>query len=327
MLLVPLASARPKTDRVTLVNGNEITCEIKGLSRGVLTAKTDALSTVAIRWHDVAGIRSEYTFEILLSSGATLFGALTSGATGDLAIAGSPAVPLLSVVALTPIASRFASRFDGAIDLGYSFQKSKSTTQLNFNGEAGYTARRRSVAMDVSSILVVRDQTDTTRRVQADLSVSQTLSRNYFAGLMGQFAMNDELNLIQRYLGGGTFGRYLVRTNHSTLSANAGGAYSSEHYAGTGRLNNGEALVGLNTQIFRLYSPKLDITGDFKLWPSLTVSGRYRIDANAKARVEVYKNLFVSFSLFDNYDRKNPTTSLPLNDYGFVMSVGYSFNR
>ena len=83
----------------------------------------------------------------------------------------------------------------------------------------------------------------------------------------------------------------------------------------------------MNSQVFRLYSPKLDITGDFKFWPSMTTSGRYRIDATAEARVEVYKNLFVSISWFDNYDRKNPTTSLPLNDYGIVTSVGYSFNR
>ena len=30
---------------------------------------------------------------------------------------------------------------------------------------------------------------------------------------------------------------------------------------------------------------------------------------------------------FDNYDRKNPTTSLPINDYGLTLSLGYSFNR
>jgi hypothetical protein len=44
----------------------------------------------------------------------------------------------------------------------------------------------------------------------------------------------------------------------------------------------------------------------FAFWPNAT-AGRYRIDANAKARVEVYKNLFVSISFFDNYDRKNPS--------------------
>ena len=51
------------------------------------------------------------------------------------------------------------------------------------------------------------------------------------------------------------------------------------------------------------------------------------MDTQGTAKVEVYKNLFVSFTIFDNYDRKNPTTSTPQNDYGVTMSVGYSFNR
>ena len=47
-------------------------------------------------------------------------------------------------------------------------------------------------------------------------------------------------------------------------------------------INNGEAVLGASAQFFRLHSPKLDITGDFKLWPSLTVSGRYRIEIEGK---------------------------------------------
>src|ERR1022692_1567547 len=71
MLFVPLALARPKTDTVTLVNGNDITCEIRSLRRDVLTAKTDSLSTVAIRWQDVTRVRSEVPFEIILTDGST----------------------------------------------------------------------------------------------------------------------------------------------------------------------------------------------------------------------------------------------------------------
>ena len=328
VLLALLASARPKTDTVTLVNGNEVTCEIKGLSRGVLTAKTDSLSTVSIRWEDVKRIQSGTVFEIILAGRSTpLFGALAQDASGSLVLAGSAPIPLISVVALTPIRSRIANRFDGSADFGYSYQKSQSTSQLNFDGDVGYTTRRRSVDLQASSTLVSRDQTDSTRRIQTGLTLKETLSRGNYLGVIGQFSSNEELNLIQRYLAGGAFGRYLIHTNRSVLAAYGGASYSSEHYAGAERSNNAEALLGLNTQVFRLYSPKLDITGDFKLWPSLTTSGRYRIDANAKVKIEVYKDLFVSLSFFDNYDRKNPSTTLPLNDYGTVLSVGYSFNR
>ena len=79
MLFVPLALARPKTDTVTLVNGNDITCEIRSLRRDVLTAQTDSLSTVAIRWQDVTRVRSEVPFEIILTDGSTRYGVLNPG--------------------------------------------------------------------------------------------------------------------------------------------------------------------------------------------------------------------------------------------------------
>jgi hypothetical protein len=309
------------------VNGNAITCEIIGLNRGVLTAKTDSLSTISIRWEDVTRIQSEYVYEIALADRSIHYGALTPDAAGNLQLAGAAAIPLITVVSLTHVESRFLSRFDGSVDAGYSFLKSDSTTQMNLDGDLRYTTRRRTLSGQVYSTLLIRSNTSSTRRNEIDLGLNENISRGFFLMGIGQFQSNDDLNLLQRYLGGGGAGRYLRRTNRAILSVYGGGAYSLEHYTDTGRLNNGEALLGANAQFFRLHSPKLDITGDFKLWPSLTTSGRYRIDANFKARVEVYKNLFVALSFWDNYDRKSPSTSAPLNDYGVQTSVGYSFHR
>jgi hypothetical protein len=327
LLIAPLCAARPKSDTVALVNGNSITCEIRSLSRGVLVAKTDSLSTVSIRWEDVTRVQSDSTFEIVLSDGTTHVGVLTAETGGRLLLSNLAAVPLLNIVSITPIGSRFTRRFSGAFDIGYSFLKSNATTQLNSDGTLAYTTHRHLVEGQVSTNFVNREGTATTQRIEADLSLRETLSRGYFALGIGQFSRNDELNLIHRYLGGGGVGHYFVRTNRSIVSLSGGGAFSSERYAGGEQRSNGEALVDLNSQFFRLHSPKLDIGGEVRLWPNLTTAGRFRIDVQFKARIEVYKNLFVSFSFFDNYDRKNPTTSAPLNDYGVVMSVGYSFNR
>jgi hypothetical protein len=326
-IFAPLCLARPRTDTVTLVNGNEVTCEIRILNRGMLTAKTDSLSDVAIRWEDVTRIRSEYVFEIILTDGSTHFGVLAPDPTGNLLLAGIPAIPLLSVVSLTPIGSRLASRFNGSVDFGYNFQKSDTTSQFNLNGDLAYTTRRRSVQTQVGSTLIAREGTDSTRKLQASLLLNETLSRGYYAEVIGQYSTNSQLNLIHRYLGGGGLGRYLIHTNSSILGITGGGAYSSERYSGAERRNNAEALLGLNAQTFRLRSPKLDITGDFKLWPNLTTRGRFRIDTQVKVKIEVHKNLFVSVQFVDSYDRKNPTTSLPLNDYGVITSLGYTFNR
>ena len=160
----------------------------------------------------------------------THFSALNTDPSGNLLLPASTPIPLSRVVALTPIGSRIANRFDGAVDFGYSFMKAQTTTQLNLSGDLRYTAPRRVVQFQIDSNVASRDQTTSTRRLQADLALRETLSRGYFAFAIGQFAFNQELNLIQRYLGGGGIGRYLVRNNHTVVSAYGGGAYSSEHY-------------------------------------------------------------------------------------------------
>lgn len=319
--------AHAKTDIVTVVNGNEVNCEVRRLKRGLLSVKTDSLSDISIRWEDVTRVRSLYVFEIILDDGSYHFSALDPDPAGNLLLPGQTAIPLIRVVSLAPIESRITSRFSGSADVGYSFQKADTTTQLNLNGDLAYAARRRTAEIQVSGTLITREGTEATRKTQSNFALNQTLSRGAFVLAIGQYSTNNQLNLIHRYLGGGGLGRYLVHTNRSIFSLVGGAAYSIERYAGEPRRNNAEALLGLNAQTFRLRSPKLDITGDVKFWPNLTTRGRFRLDVQAKAQVEVHRNLFIAVQLLDNYDRKNPTTGLPLNDYGLVMSVGYKFNR
>ncbi|MFQ5936542.1 MAG: hypothetical protein ACE5LB_09050 [Acidiferrobacterales bacterium] len=41
-----------KTDKVELMNGDVITCEIKSLQRGVLRVSTDSMGTLDIEWEE-----------------------------------------------------------------------------------------------------------------------------------------------------------------------------------------------------------------------------------------------------------------------------------
>ncbi|MEN8008582.1 MAG: hypothetical protein ABFS42_16355, partial [Candidatus Krumholzibacteriota bacterium] len=50
------ASDVPKTDVITLVNGDVITCEIKEMVRGKVRAKTDHMGTIFIEWDKVTRV-------------------------------------------------------------------------------------------------------------------------------------------------------------------------------------------------------------------------------------------------------------------------------
>ena len=53
VLLASTVFAQGKTDVVTLVNGDRITCEVSKLERGRLELKTDDIGTIYIEWDNV----------------------------------------------------------------------------------------------------------------------------------------------------------------------------------------------------------------------------------------------------------------------------------
>jgi hypothetical protein len=65
-----------KIDVVVLQNGDRITCEILSLTRGKLSVKTDAMSTISIKWIEVEAIASPVPYEVELASGRRLLGSL-----------------------------------------------------------------------------------------------------------------------------------------------------------------------------------------------------------------------------------------------------------
>ena len=74
LLLAPQAVLAQKTDVVTLVNGDTLTCEIKLLDRGRLQVSTDHLGTVYIEWDKIVSVTATRLFRVETASGLRLLG-------------------------------------------------------------------------------------------------------------------------------------------------------------------------------------------------------------------------------------------------------------
>ncbi len=85
------AGARDKTDVVILSNGDHLTGEIKGMSRGKLDFNTDDAGRLSIEWAKVQSVTSVHLYEAELTSGERLYGTLSSPVDGVLAIGSPPA--------------------------------------------------------------------------------------------------------------------------------------------------------------------------------------------------------------------------------------------
>ena len=138
-LLLALAAVpviAQKTDVITLVNGDRITCEIKELERGLLRVKTDSAGTLYVEWLDIVTVRSDKHFFVETASGILAFGSLrtTAGSSGlEVAAEGrSVEVKQSSVVSIAPVEDTFWARMIGAFSFVFSFKKANDDVQLNF---------------------------------------------------------------------------------------------------------------------------------------------------------------------------------------------------
>src|SRR5271168_2997963 len=74
--------AREKTDVIVMKNGDRLTCEIRGLSAGVLSVKLNYVQgTMGVEWAQVARLESDQLFLVQTEDGRVYTGKLSIAAT------------------------------------------------------------------------------------------------------------------------------------------------------------------------------------------------------------------------------------------------------
>ena len=330
---VPLpALAAPKTDVIVMANGDHITGEIKSLEHNRLKLSTNHMGTIYIEWDKVARAQTNQYLLLERSDGVRYYGQLTeSGQDATLKVRRRADEPedelaMSAVVRAQPIeGGDFIDRLDGYISAGIDVQKASDRRSLDF--AAGLSARTqiRAWAIDASANLTDDSAGETSERYDAQGTWRRLLAhRNFYYGF-GQLSRNTELELNLRSLVGGGLGRYIVQTNLAEWLVGAGLAYTHENYFGGERFDSLELPLITSFSIFRYDFPETDVGGSLTLLPSLTQSGRYRAEADLRAKYEFIDDLYFELKFYGSYDSKPPTEDATSSDYGVVTSLGYSF--
>jgi hypothetical protein len=325
------ASAREKTDVVILKNGDHITCEIKNLERGMLTVKTDSMSTVEIKWQDVEKMTSNYLFTVQDYQGRIYVGSLQPAAEKQrVTVTDSQAVSNLDHMAIVQIQELGTSRwkrFSGSAELGYTFTKANNLTQFNFSGDVLYRAERYSGQLSYSSTLGKSEgETDADRKLLTVAGARQ-LSGKWLAYTQVGYEHNLELQLDRRFSLLAGPGYRIAHTNRSQVTAIAAASFSRENYIGEDVTRNIEGFFAIDTQFFKLYSPKFDIVNQFAFLPNFSTRGRRRLQYSSRLRLELIKDFFITLTFYDSYDSKPPSATASKNDYGFTTGLSWSFRR
>lgn len=326
-----VAEARDKTDVMVLNNGDRVTCEIKSLSRGKLTVKTDAMGTIDVKWTEVVSIESQYYYRVVTSSGRRLYGSLDWQVGSDmLTVAGetSVAVEGLNVVEIVPLANNFWDRNDGSMSFGFSFSKGSDVTQLTFAWNNLYRTERNLMNLKSNAIITNKgEDSPTTTQANFSLTYYRLLNKAKWTGsVSGGVQRNDELGLKRRIIFGVGAGVNAIRSNRNSLLLSVGLALNSELGADTSStVQSAEAVLSGSYSFFRYNSPKTDISTSIDVYPSITEKGRIRTNYDLKYSHELFSDFTVDLTFFINYDSEPPTAGAETTDWGIVLSFGWSY--
>ena len=162
LLTMPLF-ARDKTDSLVMKNGDHMTCEVKGLSAGVLYVSFDYIDgTTSLDWSKVAQLESKQLFVVKTEDGSVYTGTLrTPEQSGQRPIKIQVVetaelhteIQRSQVISMVATSDKFWERFNGAINFGTTFSKGNESTQYSLGSQTEYVRERWSAQANYDSNL------------------------------------------------------------------------------------------------------------------------------------------------------------------------------
>src|SRR6185436_11838579 len=235
------ALAGNKTDVVVMKNGDRLTCDIKGLSSGVLYVSLDyAIGTISVEWSQVVHLESTRTFILTTENGSVYRGTLKTENPAPQSpmimtvLEGANQTAVLEqsrVISIDPTSSNFWQRFNGTISSGVVYSKGNQATQYNFSSETEYLRERWSAQMDFNSNLASSSGDTVSTRNRLRLSGRHLLPRPHYSygGVLSFLQSSEQGIRLQTSLGGG-IGRFLKNTNSASISVIAGLGFQRTKY-------------------------------------------------------------------------------------------------
>jgi len=317
-------------DIVTLKNGDNITGEIKTLSKADLSVDPDYGENIfVIDWNEVEYIESKREFIIETAGGRRMVGTIRTDPDSKTKILvegdeGTISINQYDLVYLKPVEENFWSRLDFSADFGFSLTKANDTRQLNARLTGGYLAEKWSTNLRFDTLFNSRNDVEDSKRAEFNGNYRRYLTRRWFGNGMISFLQSSELELDLRSTLGGGIGNAIIKNNRWTFSAMGGIVWTNENFENPEleAKDSAEAFAGVELDIFDVGD--LDIISSFTIYPSLTESERVRMNFGTDFQWELISDFFFRVGVSENYD-SSPPNDTPQNDYVFSTSIGWSY--
>ena len=317
-----------KTDVVILKNGDDLTGEVKQLDFGLLNFSTDHMGTINIEWDEIVSLTAlNQYFRLEREDGRLMYGKIDSDTLNNkiLVLLDTVRIPLDfdEIVRITPIKESVWDRFDLNMDLGYSYTKASTVSQLSFSGKASYRAYRNSLQMNWTNITTEQQDKPQTNNRDVTLQAKRIFKNKWFLNSGVGAQQNTELGLDLRLSWSSGIGRNLIQTNHSLFLSSGGISVNREWAQSTENAYNLEGIISVEFYRFIYQSPKMSLDSYFDVYPNLTDFGRIRTELEIKLKWEIIADLYWNLTFKSSSDNRPPSGENANIDYNVIVSFGW----
>ena len=327
LMLCPLiiSPTYAQLDSLIFRNGDRLIGEVKEMDKGVLTFETDySDSDFKIAWNEIDRVYTETYFLITLTDGSRYNGSIFSTDSVNVNIIQGDAfenIPLRTIVFLKSVDADFWSKFYASLDLGYSLTKANQLQQFSVRSTFGYLAARWSADASYNNVYSSREDTKAVRRIDANITYRFFLPNDYYLLPQVSWLSNTEQNLALRTTSKLGLGKYLIHTNHTYWGVQAGVSFNNEDFSSeTTTRRSGEGFIGTELNMYDIGD--LNLLTNIVAYPSLTESGRWRIDYTFDFKYDLPLDFYINLGFTLNYDNQ-PADNASTTDYVIQTSFGW----
>ena len=233
---------------------------------------------------------------------------------------------LWDIVQITPIKQTFFQKIDGSVDFGLTYSKASDVFQYSANLQATHRTINYSTRVNFSSILTDNGDKGVSRNNDVGIRFTRFLPNKWIASATSQFQQNTELDLEYRFQAGLGGGYDFLRSNSFRLYGMAGLVANHEKTISNPSVSdNMEAFFSAQFKWFQYRHPKIDITSNFDLYPSLTINNRVRFEYDIAGKYEIINDLFINLQFYGSSDNNPSNGGTAKSDWGIITSIGYTF--
>jgi len=328
-IIIAYATGYAQTDSLLLDTNTIIVGEVKSMKRGVLTIETNySDSDFNIEWLEIKKIYTQSVFLTSLTDGSRIVGSLRSGEGNSITIidregAVETEVQIPDIVFLQPLNEGFGSRLDAAVDFGLSFTKANNLKQFTFGTNIKYTEDKWSALINANMLRSTQDNAADIRREDASFVFNYFLPKDWYLSPQVSLLSNTEQLLDLRTIVSMGVGKYFVNTNRMYWGVLTGLSYNNERFSSDAQDRSSvEGILGTELNMFDIKD--LSIITRLITYPSLSESGRWRVDWNFDLKYDLPLDFYVKTGITLNYDNQ-PTAGASDSDYYWKLAFGWEW--